>query len=306
MAKFQLTTPVVFIIFNRPDTTLTVFEEIKHARPQKLFVVADGPRKDKPGEFENCQAVRKIINSVNWPCEVLKNYSDINLGCKKRVSSGLDWVFSQVEEAIILEDDCFPDISFFQYCSELLAKYRNIDSVMMISGHNLTNKWENINNSYYFSRYPEVWGWATWRNAWKKYDLTMKEWPEFKKNKMLEKMFKDPKNIIKWYVDFRTCYENRADTWDYAWVFSCWLNNGLCVIPTVNMIENIGFDKSATHTKEGTSLFRKSIKFPLKHPPEIERFEEADKYYDKFNFTVPNWVVPWTKFKSFFGIGKIL
>ena len=151
-------TPVAFIIFNRPDTTKRVFAEIAKARPPKLLVIADGPRADHPADVEKCAAVRAIIDGVDWDCEVLKNYSDVNLGCKRRVSSGLDWVFDTVEEAIILEDDCLPHPTFFRFCEEMLEKYRDDKRIAMISGDNLQFGRKRTGYSYYFSRYPHIWG----------------------------------------------------------------------------------------------------------------------------------------------------
>ena len=124
MKNWQLNTPVAFLIFNRPHTTQRVFAEIAKARPPKLLVVADGPRNDRPGEAELCAQTRAIIDQVDWDCEVLTHYADKNMGCKKRIASGIDWVFTQVEEAIILEDDCLPEASFFQFCEENLAPAR--------------------------------------------------------------------------------------------------------------------------------------------------------------------------------------
>ncbi len=179
-------TPVVVIIFKRTDTTEKVFEAIRLAKPPKLFVIADGPRADHPGEAEKCEAARAIIERVDWECEVLKNYSDTNLGCAKRVSSGLDWVFSNVEEAIILEDDCVPHLTFFPFCEELLEKYRYDTRIASISGQNVQFGRERTNYSYYFSRYNHCWGWATWRRAWQHFDFDMKLWPEIKKGHLLD------------------------------------------------------------------------------------------------------------------------
>ena len=177
-------TPVAFIIFNRPDTTKRVFEAIRQAKPPKLFVIADGSRSDRLGEAEKCAATRAIIDGVDWECEILTNYSDVNLGCKIRVSSGLDWVFSEVEEAIILEDDCLPHPSFFAFCEELLEKYRNDSRIMQICGSNVLKDQVNIDDSYYFSKYGPIWGWASWRRAWQEYDVDMKLWAEVKKRKL--------------------------------------------------------------------------------------------------------------------------
>ena len=171
--KKQLNTPVVFIIFNRPDTTQKVFDEIKKVKPKKLFVISDGPR--KPSEEKLCVETRKIIDGVDWECEVLKNYSDKNLGLKERISSGLNWVFNNTEEAIILEDDCVPDQSFFKFCEEMLDRYRGNKNIMMIGGSNPLKDFE-IENAYTFSKYYQIWGWATWKRAWDKYDIDMKGW----------------------------------------------------------------------------------------------------------------------------------
>ncbi|MEW6491011.1 MAG: glycosyltransferase family 2 protein, partial [Cyanobacteriota bacterium] len=162
-------TPVVFIIFNRPDTTQKVFEAIRQAHPPLLFVIADGPRPNKPGEDQKCAATRAIIDQVDWDCEVLTNYSEINLGCERRVSSGLNWVFDTVEEAIILEDDCLPHPTFFSFCEELLDYYRNDQRVMVITGQNVQFGRKRTDYTYYFSRYNHCWGWASWRRAWRSY-----------------------------------------------------------------------------------------------------------------------------------------
>ena len=151
MSEWQLKTPVCFIIFNRPDVTERVFQVIRQAKPPKLLVVADGARANKIGEQEKCLATRAIIHQVDWNCEVLTNYSDVNLGCRKRIYTGLDWVFSQVEEAIILEDDCLPDPSFFRFCEELLEEYRHNTKIMLVSGQNLQFGQKRRNYSYYFS-----------------------------------------------------------------------------------------------------------------------------------------------------------
>jgi hypothetical protein len=169
MSDFKLTTPVAFFIFNRPDTTEQVFSEIVRVKPHKLLVIADGPRSERQGEAEKCSQARSIIDRVNWDCEILTNFSEINLGCKVRVSSGIDWVFEHVEEAIILEDDCLPDPTFFRYCQVMLDHYRNDQRIGMISGDNFQNGIKRNMDSYYFSRYVHIWGWATWRNRWQNY-----------------------------------------------------------------------------------------------------------------------------------------
>ncbi|MCX5679732.1 MAG: glycosyltransferase family 2 protein, partial [Candidatus Omnitrophica bacterium] len=181
----MLETPVVLTIFNRPDKTELVFNAISKARPRQLFVIADGPRPDAPGENERCLDARAIIERVDWDCCLRKNYSDVNMGCKRRVSSGLDWVFSSVEEAILLEDDTLPSHSFLFFCQELLEKYRYDNRINYISGTNYQLGKSRTDYSYFFSRYASFWGWATWRRAWRHYDVDMKSWPQVKKDHLL-------------------------------------------------------------------------------------------------------------------------
>jgi len=202
-------TAVAFIIFNRPDTTEKSFEVIRQAQPPKLLVIADAPRPNRPGEAERCTVTRAIIDRVDWNCEVLKNYSDVNLGCQKRVSSGLDWVFSLVEEAIIIEDDCLPDPSFFRFCEELLDYYRQEDRVMAINGQNNQFGRRRDDSSYYFSRYFHCWGWATWSRAWKHYDVDLQSWPTVSKGELLHNIFKSQNDVDYWRNILQETYEKK-------------------------------------------------------------------------------------------------
>ncbi len=241
-----LKTPVAFLVFNRPDTTEQVFAAIRQTQPEMLLVVADGPRSGLPDEGQRCAQVRAIVDHVDWPCRVLKNYSDINLGCKQRVSSGLDWVFAQVEEAIILEDDCLPNSSFFPFCEKLLEYYRDDERVMMVAGSNFLLETPELKESYCFSRYFPIWGWATWRRAWQHYDLSMQQWPRLRQERQIKALYSQP---YMWrYVSamMDNCYQNRINTWDIQWVYSCLFNNGLSAVPRVNLISNIGL--AGTHT----------------------------------------------------------
>ncbi len=286
MVDWQMQTPVAFLVFNRPDVTEKVFAEIRKAKPPQLLVVADGPRKEKPDEIEKCQAVRSIIEKVDWECQVYKNYSDINLGCKLRVSSGLNWVFDTVETAIILEDDCLPHPTFFRFCDELLAKYREDKRVMMISGTNTIGEWKSNIQSYHFSYFGMIWGWASWRRAWQYYDVEMKLWalPEMKT--LVRNVLGNDKqyNRVKKALD--SIYDGH-DTWDYQFVFSRLSQSGLAIIPSVNLISNIGFGVEATHTKmpeEGISnLSFQPITFPMKDPygVGVDR-EYTEKHNQKF------------------------
>ena len=244
----MLDTPVLFLIFNRPDTTEKVFNAIKQAKPKQLFISADGPRQEKPGEFEKCQAARKIVEQVDWDCDLQVLFRDNNLGCKKAVSSGINWFFEQVDEGIILEDDCLPDQSFFGFCQELLKYYRNNPKIMHISGNNFQFGRKRGNASYYFSIYNHIWGWATWKRAWQYYDVTMADFEEFKKTNQIEKITRNKDEQAYWMYFFEKVWRNEIDTWDYQNVYSMWKKQGLAILPNVNLVSNIGFTKDATHT----------------------------------------------------------
>ncbi|MFV1976443.1 MAG: glycosyltransferase family 2 protein [Candidatus Scalindua sp.] len=279
MTGWQLKTPVALIIFNRPDTTERVFNEIANVRPPKLLVVADGPRSDHPGELEKCAEAQAIIERVDWDCEVITNFSEVNMGCRKRVSSGIDWIFEQVPEAIILEDDCLPHPDFFRYCEELLEFYRNDSRIVMISGDNFQFGKKRGNGSYYFSRYVHIWGWASWRRAWEFYDVSMADWPAARDSQALDYIYASKKEKAFWEKNFDAVYSNVIDTWDFQWVFTCWNRYGLSVLPQQNMISNIGFNADATHTQCDSKLSEIPVHgmvFPLRHPPRMLPDTQAD------------------------------
>ena len=288
-------TAVTFLIFNRPDTTEKVFEVIRLARPPKLLVVADGPRAEKPGEAENCAAARAIIERVDWSCEVLTNYSDVNLGCKLRVSSGLDWVFDTVEEAIILEDDCLPHPTFFRFCEELLERYRYNERIMTISGNNFQFGHRRTDSSYYFSRYNHCWGWASWRRAWQHYDIEMKLWSTIREGNWLKDILGDEQAVKYWQAIFQSTYDGVINSWAYRWTFACWIQSGLTILPNVNLVSNIGFSLESTHTKRLNKFANKfanmpleAIKFPIQHPQFLIRDIKADVFTQKHHFPNSN------------------
>lgn len=281
MADFRLNTPVALLIFNRPETTQRVFNEIARARPPKLLVIADGPRTHKPDEVELCEKTRAIITQVDWDCEVLTNFATSNMGCKMRVSSGIDWIFEQVEEAIILEDDCLPEQSFFRFCQEMLIRYRNNERVGMVSGGNL--QFGNLRGpgSYYFSRYTHIWGWASWRRAWKHYDRDMAYWPAFRDEGWLDMMFKTQGERDYWRHSFDAVHNGSLDTWDCSWTFASLINGMLQVAPNVNLISNIGFGPDATHTHVvgiHANMPTEPMVFPLNHPSFVLADQKADQY----------------------------
>ena len=293
MTTFKLVTPVAFIIFNRPDTAARVFAEIAKARPAKLLVIGDGPRTNRMGEAERVEATRAIIKQVDWECEVLTNFSEVNLGCKKRVASGIDWVFEQVEEAIILEDDCLPDPTFFRYCQEMLALYSEEKRVGIISGDNFQFGRKYGEDSYYFSKYVHIWGWATWRDRWAgSYDVAISSWPRVRDEGRLIDLVGNADEAKYWSKIFERVFRGEIDTWDYQWLFANWLQGRLNIMPRVNLISNIGFGSGATHTTGGGELANmtvESMSFPLLHPLAIVRSIRADSYSDRKCFRRPLW-----------------
>lgn len=283
----QLSTPVAFIIFNRPDVTQKVFTEISRVKPHKLLVIADGPRPNRPDDKERCAATRAIVEKVDWDCDVLKNYSEVNMGCKGRLVSGLNWVFNTVEEAIVLEDDCLPHPTFFLFCQQLLEWFRDDSRVLTISGNNFQFGRNRTKYSYYFSRYFHAWGWASWRRAWKHYDASMKLWPEICDGQWLTDILGNVRAANYWRYIFELTYAGRINTWDYQVTFSSWLQNGLHILPNLNLVSNIGFDLNATHTKainKFSYMPVAAVKFPLQHPPYMIRDAVADEYTQSNNY----------------------
>lgn len=303
MSDSHCTKPICLIIFNRPETTAQVFAQIAHAKPSVLLVVADGPRSDRPGEAERCAAARAIVDRVDWKCDVLTHFAESNMGCRARVSSGITWAFEQVDEAIVLEDDCVAHPTFFPFCEELLERYREDERVMMIAGANLQFGRCRGAYSYYFSHYSHVWGWATWRRAWRHYDVDMALWPTMQSEDRLLSILCDRKAAAAWSTSFQALHEKRIDTWDGQWQFTLWAQNGLAIVPNVNLVSNIGFAADATHTTSPTSrqanMHAEGLAFPLRHPPYMIRHRDADAYLEN---TIVN--VRWP-YKLRLAVGKV-
>jgi predicted O-methyltransferase YrrM len=289
----MITSPVLFIIFNRPETTKVVFEAIREAQPTHLFIAADGPRQEKAGEYEKCQAARDIAINVDWECEVQTLFRDTNLGCKAAVSSAIDWYFDNVEEGIILEDDCLPEQSFFAFCEELLNKYRNDHRIGLICGDNFQFGRSRREASYYFSRFTHIWGWATWRRAWKCYDVKISQWPDVRDNGFLNDILDCQAEIVYWTDIFEKTYAGQINTWDYQLMFSYWVNGFINVIPNNNLVKNIGFNAHGTHVTSADSPFAnmetRPMQFPLKHPLFFIRDTVSDLFasHTAFGITVP-------------------
>ena len=274
--------PVLFLVFNRPEKTKIVFEAIRKAKPPKLYIAADGARNDKKEEAGKCAEVKLIFKGIDWDCEVKTLYRDGNLGCKLAVSSAITWFFENEEEGVILEDDCLPGETFFQFMDELLETYRDDCRIGCINGFNVMANINRDQDSYFFTASPYIWGWGTWKRVWNLYDIQMKEWPEFRNNQQLEKIFgvnevwKSKKKI------FNNVWLGKINTWDYQFCFLIYLNELLCVQPYKNLIKNIGFDLEATHTLDITSEHAtraiEDINFPLIHPVEVKREYLIEKW----------------------------
>lgn len=246
----NLTSPTLFIIFNRPDTTRRVFESIRIAKPARLYIAADGPRSNKLGEKERCDEVRKLTEQIDWPCEVKRLYRETNLGCKQAVSDAITWFFQHEEQGIILEDDCLPDQSFFRFTGQMLEQYKNDTSIFHINGSNFLSETDSslIGDSYYFSKNVHVWGWASWRRAWNLYNIDMKGIDDPLIQKNIKSQFKDKKIGRFWVALFKHIRDKNVDTWDAQWAYTVLISEGICITPKENLIENIGFTSEGTHT----------------------------------------------------------
>ncbi|MEL6930370.1 MAG: glycosyltransferase family 2 protein [Cyanobacteria bacterium J06600_6] len=289
----MLKTPVAFLIFNRPKNTQRVFDAIRKAQPAKLMVVADGHRGDRPGEAEKCAAAQAVIAGVDWDCEVSTNYSAVNLGCRDRVASGLNWVFEQVESAIILEDDCLPDPSFFPFCETLLTRYASCSEVMGICGSNFLSTWKSRIQSYHYSYYFNCWGWATWRRAWQRYDLGIKSWSKLEVKAQIANFIDHEAQFQSYSQAFDRNYLGKLNTWDFAFAFACLSHQGYLINSAVNLVSNLGFGEDATHTTANANhivanLPRHTAQFPLIAPKDFS----LDRGYTNAQYNLV-WDLSW-------------
>lgn len=287
---------MLFLVFNRPDTTYQVFEAIRRAKPQFLYVAADGPREGVEGEAQLVAKVRKIASLVDWPCELKTLFREKNLGCKRAVSGAITWFFEQVEQGIILEDDCLPHGDFFHFCEILLDRYADDGRVSVITGNNFQNGRKRGDGSYYFSRYNHVWGWASWRRAWQHYDGDLRFWPNWKRSGAWLSEFPDRVERRYWEGIFDQMYDKQIDTWDYPWTASIWYHAGLTATPNVNLVSNIGFGPDATHTTSAYSplaLMATTAIGGLVHPAFIAQDRSADRYVFDCTFGGKQKRFPW-------------
>lgn len=272
--------PVLLIIFNRSDTTLQVIDRLRLAGIQNLYIYSDGPRREKEGEFNFLKDIQKLlIKNINWPCKVTTLFKDHNEGPKAAIGEAIKWFFETEEEGIILEHDCVPSISFFNYCATLLEYYRSDERIMHISGDNFQFGKEVGDGSYYFSKITHIWGFATWRRAWQHYDVNMKMYPEFKRTGRIKDIIFHKRSIEFWLKIFDKTYNNQIQTWDYQWTFSMWCANGLAILPNKNMVSNVGFDKLALNTTNPNDKLASMETFEINtiiHPSFVIHNQEAD------------------------------
>ncbi len=273
----MLDTPVALIIFNRPDVTALTFQAIAQARPKRLFVIADGPRSSD--EADLCMRTRAVTERIDWNCELTTDFSEVNLGCRQRCVSGFDWVFSQVDKAIFLEDDCVPDPTFFRFCEEMLERYRDDTRVMMISGSNYLERWKVESQSYHFSYFGSAWGWASWKRAWKFNDVTMSLWGDEDIKRRIRDVLANEECFALQARRFDRAYESPKNRhiWDLQWSFARLMQSGLTIVPAVNLISN--------QCHPGPMKLPTA---PMSFPLQIQNSVSVDRLYDLLHI---RWVI---------------
>ena len=275
----MLNTPVLLIIFNRPESTDIVFEEIRKQKPKQLFIAADGPRKDNSFDKELCAKTREVVHKIDWDCDYRLLFSDVNLGCGLAPSTAMTWFFNQVEYGIILEDDCLPNEYFFSFCEELLVKFKDDVEIMHISGANLNDTVKYGDGSYFYSKYANIWGWATWNRAWSHFEFNLREIDEYLS--LIKTNFRYKSEREFWFSRIDLINDKMLDAWDYQWMLAIWKANGICINSNYNLVENIGFGINATHT-QGPSPFKNkksSILNKINHPKERRIIIKAEENF---------------------------
>lgn len=285
MSTSALETPVVMAVFNRPDLTRRVFARVREARPKRLFVIADGPRAQVPGDQDKCAQTRAVFESIDWDCRLETDYSECNLGCGDRIQTGLSRVFDTVPEAIVVEDDILPHPSFFPYCAELLARYRDEPKVHAILGTKLPCEPRTAPYSYRFSRLFFSWGWAGFARAWRNVDKTLSAYPRIAGERWLAENTRTETERHFYDDGFAAAQARRIVHWDWAVIFSAFLRGELFAVPDRNLVSNIGWGPEGTQLKNANHILADlpvhAMQFPLTHPPEIAADADSDqKIYD--------------------------
>ncbi|MFL2843004.1 MAG: nucleotide-diphospho-sugar transferase [Coraliomargaritaceae bacterium] len=276
--------PILFLIFNRPEVTFKVFKAISAFKPKQLFIAADGPRLNVPSDHFNCEKTRQVIDLIDWECDLKVLFRDENLGCANAVKDSITWFFNQVDRGIIFEDDCLPSPLFYEFCSELLERYKDNDRIMHIGGNNFQVASNSMNTQYYYSQIPHIWGWATWRRAWTKYNHDFIGLKQFLQTNLELKISSDLDVRNYWTDCFYYAFNGKVNSWAYRWCFSILSNQGICITPNENLVENIGFGEDSTHTKEGycpkLTQMNRSVFKSLTHPSLFE----IDRHKDEFTY----------------------
>ncbi len=279
--------PIAFVIFNRPESTRQSFARIRAAAPATLFLVSDGPRRDRLGEAELVAQSRRIAEAVDWPCDVHRIYADTNMGCGRRISTAISEAFEHVDRLIVIEDDCVADASFFPFCDQVLDRFGSDERIMAISGNNFQRGHVRGDGSYYFSKYPHCWGWATWRRAWQHFDLKIPDWPAFRDQGGLSSWCTSRRELDYWTKMFDKVYAGESHSWAFPWTLATWMNSGMTVLPQVNLVTNIGFGADATHTRKRSRCASLPIEslVSVEHPKWIVRDGQADQFTDDHVFS---------------------
>ncbi len=284
-----MNTPVAIFIYKRTQNLTLIFASLKKIKPKTLYLIADGPK--DASEIVQVENTRKNLELlIDWPCIVHKNYANTNLGLKERFKSGIDWIFNQEDKAIFLEDDCIPDPSFFRFCDELLEKYKNDERVFSISGNNFQFGKDSPKESYYFSKYPHIWGWATWKRSWDKYDSEISDWQSRRSSSWLREVIGGFIIAKFWKYIFDRLSAGKINTWDYQLTYASFKNRGLNIIPSVNLVTNVGYGADSTNIKSKNKTIGVStvpMQFPLVHPTEFRVDEESDRRIENLVYLHP-------------------
>jgi hypothetical protein len=285
----MINTPIITVSFNRPDKTLRLVEALRAVKPRHIIAVCDAPRRTHPEDAELCASVKKIISEgIDWDCRLEEDYSADNMGCGRRIYAGITKAFERVPQAIILEDDCIPDPSFFRFCEEMLDRYERDSRIMHIAGSNRIKRPEIFRDSYIFTHTPLIWGWATWARAWKGFDREIPFWKAMskeQKEQFLRPYSFDAQETAYRILDYDRSACQKVNTWGHQWVLHVLKNAGLAIVPKSNLISNEGFDERATHTKNKPLGLpkRAALEFPLRHPSGVECNRDFDRAFGQAN-----------------------
>jgi hypothetical protein len=277
-----MTIPVLFLGFNRPDLAARVLERLRECGVRRLYVALDAPRLDNPDDVELCRSMKSLVDAVDWTDEKVLLERETNLGCGRAVSTAISWLFQHVDRGIILEDDCLPDPSFFSFCAEMLQRYAGDPRIGTVSGTGLIPDGLLQDNSYFFSKYVGIWGWATWRRWWNTYDYDLSSLSAGEWRNVVRARSENAVECRYWLHILDLMLEGKIDTWDFQVQFSAWKENALHVTSSQNLVENLGFRGDATHTRDHSPLAERRAR--SNPPPYSELPVLADAPLDRIVF----------------------